>query len=376
MNVRNQHFSQIDGLRGIAVLLVAFYHLGLSYEGAGLFSNTLIASLLQMGWMGVDLFFVISGFLITSILIETRAEPHYFRNFIMRRTLRIWPLYYAWLLLLIVIAPAVLSPVPDELQRLAAKQAWFWAYAANWLFALEGGFNSTPCGYFWSLAVEEQFYLLWPLVIRYSPERRLPVVCSAMLAGSLGLRLLLAAAGVGESSLYTITFTHLDSIAAGSLLATLARDERSLARLKRASTGLLVTGFAALLAVRHFDGSFKFWEPAMARYGLTCVALVGAMLLVKAHFTNEASWYTRLLSTRALVSTGRYSYALYLTHVPVGVQIEKLTSHWLASAASTAAYDLRYAAQAAAALALSWILSMMSWHLFEKHILKLKRHFA
>ena len=376
MSVRNQHFLQIDGLRGIAVLLVTIYHLGLTYHGDGVFSNVVIASILQMGWMGVDLFFVISGFLITSILLETRHEPHYFRNFIMRRTLRIWPLYYAWLLLLIVIAPAILSPVPEELQRLADKQAWFWAYGANWLFALEGGFNLTPCGYFWSLAVEEQFYLLWPLVIRYTPEGRLPVVCSAMLLGSLGLRLLLAALGVGESSLYTITFTHLDSIAAGSLLAVLARQPRWLERVKGASTPLLLGGLAALLLVRNFDSSFKFWEPAMARYGLACVALVGAMLLVKAHFNSRSTWYRGLLSTRALVATGRYSYALYLTHVPVGVQIEKMTSHWLANAVSTADYDLRYALQAGGALLLSWLLSMMSWHLFEKHILKLKRYFA
>ena len=375
MSVRNQHFATIDGLRGVAILLVCIYHYGLTYARDGVFGGMLVASWLQMGWMGVDLFFVISGFLITSILLETREDTHYFRNFIVRRTLRIWPLYYLSLFFLIVVAPAVLQPVPDDLLRLSDKQWWFWTYTANWLFALEGGFNQTPCGYYWSLAVEEQFYLLWPLVVWKTPEPRLRGVCVAMFAGSLGLRLALAARGVPEGSLYTMTFTHIEAVAGGALLALLARDPAWTARIVRWSTPLLLVGLASLLAVRGVDHSFKFWEPAMARYGLTAVALVGAALLIKAHLADGDSWFKRALRTAPMVATGRYSYALYMAHVPVGVQFEKLGAGWLEAAASTAQYDLRFACVSGGALLASWLLAMASWHVFEKHVLKLKRYF-
>jgi peptidoglycan/LPS O-acetylase OafA/YrhL len=375
MSVRNQHFTTIDGLRGVAILLVCFFHYGLTYAGNGIYGNTLVASGLQVGWMGVDLFFVVSGFLITSILLETRGEPRYFGNFIARRTLRIWPLYYLSLFVLIVVAPRVLHPVPADLAVLADKQVWFWTYAANWLFASEGGFNQTPSGYYWSLAVEEQFYLLWPLVVWKTAETSLRWVCVGMIAGSLILRLVLLQYGVPESSVYTITFTHLEAVAGGSLLALLVRDPLWTARVVRWSTAALLIGVAGLLLVRSFDHSFKFWERGMAHYGLTCVALVSAALLVKAHIGAGDSWFRRALRSRPIVATGRYSYALYIAHVPVGVQLDKMGSKWLDAASTAAQYDFRFTCVSGAALGISWLVAMLSWHLFERHVLKLKRYF-
>ena len=315
MSIRNQHFVHIDGLRGLAILLVVIYHYGLDYRGAGLFSHMTVKSLLQMGWMGVDLFFVISGFLITSILLDTRDRPGYLKNFIMRRFLRIWPLYYLNLVVLIVVAPRFM-PSP-ELTSVVDKQAWFWSYGANWLFALEGGFNSTACGYFWSLAVEEQFYVFWPLVVWKLSESRLSVVCVGMLLGSAALRLVLASQGVPSASLYTITFTHLDSVAAGTVICMIARDPHCREIAVRYSTTILLLALTALVLVRWHDGSFKAWGSAMSRSGYTLVALAGAMLLVKAHFIARLSLYKRLLGMPFMVLTGRYSYALYLVHVPL-----------------------------------------------------------
>src|SRR4029079_16654625 len=113
--------------------------------------------LAQAGWMGVDLFFVLSGFLITNILIEKRSTQHYFRNFIARRTLRIWPLYYVSLLVLLVLLPLAMSTVPEALRSMQDKQGWSWLSAANWVFARDRVFGLPSGGFFWSLAVEEQF---------------------------------------------------------------------------------------------------------------------------------------------------------------------------------------------------------------------------
>src|SRR5262249_21241494 len=107
------HYVQLDGLRGLAILMVMVYHFCLTIPGLQAQHVGLPLQLAQAGWMGVDLFFVLSGFLITNILIETRSTRHYFRNFIARRTLRIWPLYYLNLLVFFVVLPLVVQTLPD-----------------------------------------------------------------------------------------------------------------------------------------------------------------------------------------------------------------------------------------------------------------------
>ena len=142
------HYAQLDGLRGVAILLVMFYHFILPHENANSHTANWLPQLLHCGWIGVDLFFVLSGFLITGILVGTRGSPHYFRNFLARRFLRIWPLYYLSLVVLLVMLP-MLVPASAALQSMQQKQAWFWLYGANWLFAAEQGFKQTSGGYFW-----------------------------------------------------------------------------------------------------------------------------------------------------------------------------------------------------------------------------------
>src|SRR6185369_11722869 len=149
-SITSGHLLQLDGLRGVAILLVMVYHFCLPHPGFHGHSSGFLLQWAQGGWMGVDLFFVLSGFLITGILVETREQRHYFRNFLARRFLRIWPLYYLSLLLLVVLVPMAMSTTPPELQSMREEQAWFWLYGANWLFALEGGFSRTSGGYFWS----------------------------------------------------------------------------------------------------------------------------------------------------------------------------------------------------------------------------------
>jgi peptidoglycan/LPS O-acetylase OafA/YrhL len=154
----------LDGLRGLAILLVMLHHFFQNYVPEPVWIDRLVFGLMGCGWFGVDLFFVLSGFLITGILYDAKGADRYFLNFYARRTLRIFPLYYAVLVLLFVLLPRVPHPLAaDYVSDSAPDQLWFWLYLTNFRIALNGGWYShlVP-SVFWSLAIEEQFYVLYP----------------------------------------------------------------------------------------------------------------------------------------------------------------------------------------------------------------------
>lgn len=369
------HYVPLDGLRGLAILLVMLYHFCLPHKD---FHGRKAGALLQLaqgGWMGVDLFFVLSGFLITGILLETRRRPHYFRNFLARRFLRIWPLYYASLLVLLIVMPMVLSKVPAELQGMRDKQAWFWLYGANWLFALEGGFTRTSGGYLWSLAVEEQFYLLWPFVVYALSERALLRVSLALLAVSLAARIVLVNLGVSTGALYTMTFTHLDGLAVGSSLAVCLRSPQLAARAMRWLPIAFVVGMFGLIAVRVADRDLFYWSKAMATFGYTFAAILFGALLLWVLNGKRTFGVARFFSTAFMCQAGRYSYALYMLHVPVASVLFPLMARQLEHYKSIIGYDGVFIACGVGSFAISWLLAVASWHLFEKHVLALKRYF-
>lgn len=131
--------------------MVLCFHSGLLLDGSNT-AERLWLNVVSIGWSGVDLFFVLSGFLITTILIQTRDEPRYFRNFFMRRVLRIFPVYFGSLFL-------VFSLVEHP-----QYEPWYWLFVQNWLPVFEGTLPPMPLQPYWSLAIEEQFYLIWPLL--------------------------------------------------------------------------------------------------------------------------------------------------------------------------------------------------------------------
>ena len=148
------YYPALDVLRGIAILLVFFYH------------NFSFLQVFEFGWIGVDLFFVLSGFLITDILLSSQGGRNFFRNFYARRFLRIFPLYYITLIAFFLLAPYVFSQQnADVVTYYNTNQLWFWSHLQNWLFVNKGMSSSPMLSHFWSLAVEEQFYLFWPLII-------------------------------------------------------------------------------------------------------------------------------------------------------------------------------------------------------------------
>jgi len=318
---------------------------------------------------------VLSGFLITGILLETKTQANYFKNFLARRFLRIWPLYYLTLVALLVVLPAVLASVPPEVASMQAKQSWFWLYGANWLFAREGGFSQTSGGYFWSLAVEEQFYVLWPVVVWLVSSRTLLVIAAGLFLASLTARIVLAAHGVPIGALYTMTFTHWDGLAIGSVLALGAETPALGERLRRVLPAVALIAGIGLVAVRLADGDFFFWSRRMSLYGYSLIALLFGALLSYVLAGSPLSLRARLFSNRFMRQAGKYSYALYLLHVPVVSATYPVVFRLLGAPESGWRFELVFLAASAVAFGASWLGALASWNLIEKHILSLKRYF-
>src|SRR5579863_9160491 len=212
----DRHVRAYDGLRGIAIVLVLLRHLGEDLPARRL--GGVVDAALNAGWLGVDVFFVLSGFLITGILLDARgdeAQPSegYFLRFYARRALRIFPLYYLFLAVTIFIAR---PPMPHGTW-------WYWSYTSNVLIARHGwpeGLWET--GHLWSLAVEEQFYLVWPAIIAWTPRRRLPVLCVAIIVGAIAVRIALIHQGAALGA-YVLTPARADTLAVGAALAIALR---------------------------------------------------------------------------------------------------------------------------------------------------------
>lgn len=335
---------QLDAVRGLAVLLVLLHNTDI-YPSLhlGLISNN--------GWMGVDLFFVLSGFLITGILIDTRQSGGYFRNFYARRCLRIWPLYYSVLLFMFVIVPILR---PSEVHAVfGARSSPWWAYLVflqNFLVPIPASATG-PLGVTWSLAVEEQFYLLWPLVVRFCTEAQLRKIAIVVICLSPALRFYL---WLHQVNIYSNPFCRLDGLMAGAFLALVLRSDCFLPRkfLKQAWITLLVSAPLALI----FDTFHARWIV----FSFTAIASVSFVYL---SLFSTQRWLQALLTNPFLVYTGTISYGIYLLQkIPLDLaKTFHLEKHQLLAPLITTA-----ATYAAAAL---------SWNVLEKPFLKLKRFF-
>jgi peptidoglycan/LPS O-acetylase OafA/YrhL len=339
------YIPELQGLRGLAVLAVFFYHCHPRLEGTWVYYASL------WGWAGVNLFFVLSGFLITSILLEAREKPRYFRNFYGRRALRIWPVY------LLVLAAVYLNSDwfigPPVLE--AIKAAPWWAY----IFFVQNLFHLTlppAIGPTWSLAIEEQYYFLWAPLVRFL---RRPWMLGAVLAAALVASPLMRMTHHAWIT-PTHTLTHLDGIAWGSLLAlglhTLPISRRAWLWMGLASIPLGIA-VAATIA-----GGTAFLDSALS------VAFAGAVLAAIAS-TSARNPLNAMLRRGPLAFYGRISYGLYMTHIIIFIYLGSfdLRMDAYGMAGNLTVVAVRLAAATAAATVL--------WYGFESQILKLKRFF-
>lgn len=291
----------LDGMRAIAVLLVMYFHAGTNFSG---------------GRAGVDVFFVLSGFLITALLLEEHDKNNRIslRSFYMRRVLRLYPALVATIGVAVVLAAAkmpVFGGSADALKSTVKATPAVLLYFINFTRAFNwagGGF----LGHAWSLAIEEQFYLVWPFVVilllRKRSEAVVGWVAFGCAVGSAASRTILDLAGVRSELLYNATFSHVDGIFAGCAMAVLWRRRSDLvARFCNTTTSVIA---AIVAAVVIYDGR------RMSEYGFAVVVLATTLILGDLA-THRTTTQTSLLSHPSLVAIGRRSYGLYLYHWPI-----------------------------------------------------------
>ena len=367
------HLPALDGLRGVAILLVLAIHFTVMRPLVRM--DAIVFSLARTGWAGVDLFFVLSGFLITGILYRTRSVPRSLRTFYARRFLRIFPLYYGFLLALFALGP-LLVPENDWLELVGRSQLWHWTYLSNVLAALEGWDAVPHLGHLWSLAIEEQFYLLWPLAVLTLSRRRLIQLCGGLLLISFAARVTLLAMGASPIAIYALTFTRWDGLAVGALVALAGRGAVRSRQMVRWSGPVAVVGSIALAAMVRAEPYRSHYGVAMQTVGYPILALVFGALLVRVLAAGESSWLGRSMRHRSLRFLGRYSYGIYIVHAPLagllmsrGVSPALLPRLWGSAIPGQILFWI-------AATAVTIGVAVPIWHLWERPFLSLKRHFS
>jgi peptidoglycan/LPS O-acetylase OafA/YrhL len=346
------HFAALDGLRGVAILLVLMRHcvsqVSPPFKWRGPIYNNLVASL---GW-GVVLFFVLSGFLITGILLDSKGSPNYYINFYGRRVLRIFPLYYGTIFVFWV--ACLFHGFGGDDSLFLRRLPWLLTYATNiritwkndWSFI----FNGHSLGHFWSLSVEEQFYFIWPLIVLRCARGALKRICLVAIVGGFVSRMVLLYGCHDTLGSMVFLPCQSDALAMGALLAVLVREQEAL--VAAIAWPLALTGAAVWMATLLDDN-------AVIAVGISGFAVMsfGALALCLYHPI------AKLFSNPILRAFGKYSYGIYVLHVII------LPFVWpLREKVGSVAFLLLF-------IPLAFCAGWLSWHLFEAHFLKLKRIF-
>jgi peptidoglycan/LPS O-acetylase OafA/YrhL len=355
--------------------MVFFNHYGMFFGHTKLF---------EMLWPGVDLFFALSGFLITGILYDSKTNPRYFRDFYVRRSLRIFPLYYGFFL-----AIAFLTPV---LRLTYDRVLWtHLLYVANLFTVHVAAHNPTviylgpyrghgtvlELGPLWSLCVEEQFYLTWPLLIWLLPSRRAMMWFSsaavvAVMCLRIGLFLHDPAKALQTRYLYFVTYTRCDTLLMGSWLALWLRGVQLSRNQIRTITYSLIAGCALLLVSglalfgNRWHGPLES-NPMVSTYGYTLVGLIATGVLLLA--LDESSVVHRLFRNKQLGALGVISYGFYFFHGMGLTLVNSLNLRFFAPKHLSMVLIVLYFA---AIYTLAWL----SFRYFESPFLKLKNRWA
>ncbi len=364
------HVPALDGIRGLAILFVIAFHARVAFSSTAEIPY-LGFRLLGLGWSGVDLFFVLSGFLITGILLDSRQSPRYFRTFYLRRILRIFPLYFGYLFLILVVARfAWLAYAGSDLWK-STNPWWYFTYLLNW--KRDHGYNDLVLGHLWSLAIEEQFYCVWPAVVWFVPRRHLKWLCLAVASGALAARIFLGSHGYDSETIYRMTPGRMDTLAFGAFVAVGVRDFR--AALDRWANRVLAFSAAGFLAIWVVNRGPVWSDLAMRTAGASLIAVIYASFVFRGATLREGIVH-RLLSWPLLRQCGKYSYAMYVLHsapyhLTAGA-IRDLSAQALPHPLVLAAKYLYFPALAA----VSYGAARVSWLILEHPFIRLKERVA
>lgn len=355
-----RYYPALDGLRGIAILMVVLLH------------NFGYMQYFFFGWLGVDLFFVLSGFLITGILLNSRGQPGFLKRFYIRRVLRIFPLFYLALLICLFILPLFNIPGLD-ISYYRENQFWHWTYLQNWLYIFKEPYGDKILLHTWSLAVEEQFYLLWPLVILLLRRPRYLLLAMLLLLIITGIARYLIWMNKTEelaySSLYT--FTRIDGLCIGSIVALLQKINPDF--LKKNTTIIVLLMAAVNFGFYFINDLNGFTLPYLAFVGYTTFAVLFGLLVYEA-VSGQSRFILHILDNRPLKFFGRISYGLYVYHWPIYILLFDYIRKLLMRDHQLSDYSASFLSSVAVTL-LAVLTSLLSYLYFERPFLRLKSRF-
>lgn len=352
----------LDILRFYAFCIVFIHHAlperAAEYTASGwpAFAADWFSAAVRAGGLGVDLFFVLSSYLITELLI--REHNRFGRinvpAFYARRALRIWPLYYAFVLASFAISPLIFHESLEPKLKLALL-----AFQWNWAQALHG-IHGTMTAHLWSISIEEQFYLVWPLLIALIGIKRMPQALLILWLCAAAMRYKLLIDGAPREAMWLNTLARLDPILCGGALALFLKGR--IPRLSsRQGIGIGAAGLLILIAVSRY--ARPFGPSALVFYPLVALATTALILpFLTAALATPSSL------TRTLIYLGRISYGLYVFHLP---------SLWLAANMAPASpLFAQVAVRSVLGLLFTLIFAAASYELYEKHFLRLKERFT
>jgi peptidoglycan/LPS O-acetylase OafA/YrhL len=393
--------QSLDGLRALAIILVFFHHMQSDHFPVLNRPTFFIKSYIAQGWIGVDLFFVLSGFLITGILLDTREASNYFTGFYARRVLRIFPLYYLVLTGIIVTSQILTKAHAQSAPEIAAlvplpEDRWvYFCYLTNWTRFWKAHWDSnfsSILAHFWSLAVEEQFYFFWPFIVWMVRPPTIPWIAGIV----AGLSALIRLAWVAHAGLQIVptqlleiqlaTICRLDALFIGALCACFFRDPNLMLRIRKWLPWIASLGVGSFFLT--YSGML-FFPPRnglsvedatrvfMLCGGYTLLALgFGALVLLAAYTEIKSTLMQKVLKSRWLAPIGIYSYGIYVFHVPILGAGDVYVFPKLAKGASTARQLVfTQCAYIIVLTAVTFAISALSYEFFEKKVLRFKRYF-
>jgi peptidoglycan/LPS O-acetylase OafA/YrhL len=372
----SRRIPELDGLRGTAILLVLIWHFLVVPTMDAPHDTVLARAILHVGlltWSGVDLFFVLSGFLIGGILIDAKKSSDYFKTFYARRAFRILPVYLVVVIIYLLVWNAAPSHRAALRETLGSPMPWYLylTFTQNFWLA-HHTWDRVYLTVSWSLAVEEQFYLCLPMIVRLVPRNALLLTSVALTLGSTLSRSLLYLhyRPVWGAAAYTLIFSRADALMIGVICAALLRDPRwsEVLRRKRWATQVCCIVFGLGVAVL----VYKRWGMGtmpMCTLGFTCLALFYASILMLVIITPNGL-LSRALRVRWLIWLGTISYGLYLFHsITLGIVAPFL----LRPQPSTTI--LFRSGAAISALIAALCLAQLSWNYFESKLVRLGHRF-
>jgi peptidoglycan/LPS O-acetylase OafA/YrhL len=367
----NKRIVELDGVRGLAILLVLVWHYAFSQLRVPVGTALAYAQkLLSMTWIGVDLFFVLSGFLIGGILLDNRTAKNYFSAFYLRRALRIFPLYYLLLACFALLATNSTfadGPEFDWLMRDSLPMWAYFGYLQNFVVAERGDMGSNWMAITWSLAVEEQFYLVLPALIYIVSKRALPWILGVLVVVAVFFRIVMFLnhhnAGLPG---FVLLPGRWDALFIGVLGAYAVRQREFLNRIESLLPwlrALVLSGSAAAFAFLVSGQGIGSVGMTYGGYTIIAITSLGAILLA---LYSKRGWINALVSMRPIVWLGTVSYGVYLLHQPVSGLV-----HGLLRQQSPRIDGLADLAVTGIGVAVTLVLASASWRYFEKPLVEI-----